>query len=128
MSANPGPILVVEDEPDLREVMVGILEGEGYRAIAASDGQDALRVLESNPERPSLILLDLMMPRMDGWTFRETQQRDERFSAIPVVVVTAFGSKLDMKPVDAVDLVRKPIDFDRLLTIVERYSSASPSA
>src|SRR4051812_17571750 len=90
-----GCVLVVEDEADLRALIVGLLEGDGYAAVGASNGEEALDVLRTTPRRPCLILLDLMMPRMDGWAFRAAQRRDPALASIPVVVVTGYGSQLE---------------------------------
>jgi len=82
------PVLVIEDNTEVRQALVALLEAEGYSVIEAVDGVSALRLLRAGEVRPCLIVLDLMMPRMSGWDFRMEQSRDRRFAAIPVVVVS----------------------------------------
>ena len=86
------PILVVEDDTDLRDAMLELLRGFGRGAIGVANGEQALSILRSGL-LPSVILLDLMMPGMDGWTFRREQMRDGRFARIPVIVLSAIQGK-----------------------------------
>jgi CheY-like chemotaxis protein len=118
-------ILIVEDDPDLREVLDITLQAEGYAVATASDGAEALARLQSRVDktRPRLILLDLRMPVMNGWQFRERQRQDPELAEIPVVVLSAA---LDL-PVRASDLkadayLPKPVALDRLLEIVGAYT------
>jgi two-component system response regulator MprA len=87
---DPSTILIVDDEPDLVGALTELFEGEGYEVATASDGVDALERLRQGL-RPSVILLDLMMPRMDGWDFRQEQMKDEDLKDIPTVILTAAG-------------------------------------
>ncbi|HXW85585.1 MAG TPA: response regulator [Candidatus Binataceae bacterium] len=117
--AGPGvsaQILVVEDEMDARSALVDILELSGFSAAPVSNGKEALHYLRTSI-RPSLIILDLMMPEMDGWQFRAEQKKDAGLAAVPVVVITAFGGAI----IDANEILVKPVDVDRLLNIVSRY-------
>ena len=111
-------ILVVDDDPDLRETVQAILEGEGYDTVGASDGIEAFERLRPGPA-PSLILLDLMMPRMSGWEFRAAQMVDPKLAGIPVVVMTA-SSTLSGGAVD-VEVLFKPVPYQTLLETVARY-------
>jgi CheY-like chemotaxis protein len=86
--ASGKTILLVEDDFDVREAMVDALGEAGYRVLAARDGREALERLDEGP-RPDLILLDLMMPRMDGYQFRVEQRGDPRHADIPVILVSA---------------------------------------
>ena len=111
-------ILVVEDDVDLGETVCEILAMSGYRATHATDGLVALQMLGQGGLH-DLILLDLMMPRMDGWAFREAQLRDKRLKDIPVVVLSAMGEI--SKPIKADDLLRKPVGPETLLATVEKF-------
>jgi CheY-like chemotaxis protein len=113
------PILIVEDDPDTREAIGIGLQAEGYTVMTAPDGLEALELLDRGV-RPCLILLDLMMPVMDGVHFRIEQLNRPEIAAIPVVVVSAFGQLTRAKWLRASDYLPKPIDFDRLLAIVDR--------
>jgi CheY-like chemotaxis protein len=114
-------ILVVDDDPDMRASLTEILGDEGYRVAAARNGREALEHLRVRT-RPSLILLDMMMPEMDGWRFRKEQQKLPELAAIPTVIVSAHGSVRDAALVlGAADYLRKPLRVDSLLEIAERY-------
>jgi CheY-like chemotaxis protein len=121
MNSQDHPILVVEDEPDIRDLMVALLESEGYAVSAASHGAEALARLQAGPV-PCIILLDLMMPVMDGWAFCEEKEKNPVLAAIPIVVVSAV-SRHDPRNacVRAVDHLPKPIDIGTLLAAVERF-------
>jgi CheY-like chemotaxis protein len=106
-------VLVVEDDDDLREVICRVLSDEGYEIRTAINGQEALDLLRADP-LPGVILLDLMMPVMNGWQFRALQEADARLSAIPVIVMTA-AARLDDAAIAGTDFVRKPVRIDDLL-------------
>ena len=111
------PILVVDDSRGARDAMCFILDTEGYRVARAVDGRDAVEQL-THGLSPSLILLDLAMPGMDGFEFRAWQVRDERFAAIPVV---AYSGAVDVESAEralGVPALRKPVDTERLLQLV----------
>jgi CheY-like chemotaxis protein len=116
-------ILIVEDDSDLRQALSDILRDEGYSVAMAADGREALDRLRRDL-RPSLILLDLTMPVMNGWQFRAEQRQDPALSAIPVVVLSA-GEHLaeQMVPLGIDDYVPKPIELAHLLQMIERYCS-----
>ena len=109
-------ILVVEDDADLGETVCEVLTVSGYKAVRAVDGVAALEALGQGV-LPDLILLDLMMPRMDGWAFRDAQLRDKRLKDIPVVVLSAVGEI--SKPIKADRLLRKPVEPQTLLKTIE---------
>jgi CheY-like chemotaxis protein len=116
---NHCPVLIVEDDADLREMMAQLLLVEGYRAETVANGNDALSYLRRG-HRPDVILLDLMMPVMDGWEFRRRQAQDPSIANVPVVVLSAVD------PARAGELggacfLKKPLDFDRLLELVRRF-------
>jgi len=110
-------ILVVEDNDDVREMMAVTLELEGHEVATAVNGLDALNKLHTG-NKPCLILLDLMMPVMNGWQFREIQKTDPQLAEIPVVVVTAAGPRDDIPSITADAWLSKPVDFDRLLATI----------
>lgn len=112
------PVLVVEDDSDVREAMVQVLQSAGYDAVPAGDGEDALAQLDRGLE-PCVILLDLMMPRMDGWEFLAQQHRRE--SRTPIIVVSAYGSQDELRGADVIAYMRKPVDIDELLAMVDQH-------
>src|SRR2546425_13115944 len=83
------PVLVIEDNTEVRQALVALLEAEGYGVVEAVDGVSALKLLRAGEGRPGLIVLDLMMPRMSGWGFRTEQSHDRQLAALPVVGVSA---------------------------------------
>jgi CheY-like chemotaxis protein len=109
--------MIVEDDPDTRDMLERFLELEGFGVRTAANGQLALDALQIDSAF-CVILLDLMMPVMNGWQFREAQSSDPRLSGIPVVVVTAAGSKEDIPAIKADGWLSKPVDFDRLLSTI----------
>jgi CheY-like chemotaxis protein len=118
---QPRSILVVEDDADIREALIGILEDEGYRVDGVGNGREALEHLAAGP-RPALILLDLMMPVMNGWQFRAAQKLDPTLADIPVVVISADGNvRQKADSLDAVGVLKKPVELDTLLAVVARY-------
>src|SRR6266581_4459159 len=84
------PVLIVEDDSDLREMMAQLLTLEGFQAATVANGREALEYLNSVDRQPDVILLDLMMPVMDGWEFRRRQQADPAVSDVPVIVLSAL--------------------------------------
>lgn len=117
-------ILIVDDEDDIRRVVTDILEEEGYPVVSVRNGQEALDYLQTAAELPGLILLDLMMPVMDGPTFRSQQQRDLRLRNIPVVVFSAGRNKQQASTLDAAAFIAKPFDYDLLCDTVAVYSTS----
>jgi len=110
-------ILVVEDHADLRDLLAVLLEGEGFVVQTATNGVEALKSLDS--ARPSLILLDLMMPVMTGDEFRERQLADPRYRDVPVICMTAaHDGRARAERIHADEYFQKPLDFDQLLTVV----------
>ena len=84
-------VLVVDDDRDIRDSLIELLERYGYRAAGAANGREALAVLEASPHLPCLILLDLMMPVLDGRGFREEQRKHAAWRTIPVIVISAYS-------------------------------------
>jgi CheY-like chemotaxis protein len=115
-----GHILLVEDDCAIRETVADALTGEGFEVACATNGEEALRRLGEDGAPPSVILLDLMMPVMDGWAFRSAQRLDPRIAGIPVVVLSADadGRLAGLAPAA---FLPKPFDLDRLLEVVGRF-------
>jgi DNA-binding response OmpR family regulator len=114
-----GRVFIVEDDADTREMLGRFLELEGYHVEMAANGKQALERLD-HAGPVCVIVLDLMMPIMDGWQFRREQSRHARHSKIPVIVVSAAG-KDRIAQIDANDYLSKPVDLDDLLARVTRY-------
>jgi len=114
-------ILVVDDDADIRSSLTEILGDEGYRVAGVRNGREALAYLQEQT-RPSLILLDMMMPEMDGWRFRLEQQRSPELASIPVVILSAHGNVREAAlALGAADYLRKPLSIESLLEIAGRY-------
>ena len=109
-------VLVVDDDPDIRDSLRLLLEDEGYSVRTAADGREAVATMEVEP--PCFVILDLMMPVMDGWEVAGRMHDEERLAAIPVCVVTATP---EWAPADSTCVLKKPIDVRRLLTIVQSH-------
>jgi len=115
-------VLVVDDDVATRAALLMTLQCEDHAADAVADGRAALSYLRSHPA-PRLILLDLMMPRMDGWQFLVERRREAALAAIPVVLFTAAGG-IDApaaRALGADDVLHKPADISAVLTVVRRY-------
>ena len=109
-------VLVVDDEKWVRDTIGEFLEDEGYKVLFASDGVEALEVLASASPRPSLIILDLKMPNLDGREFREQQARDAASAWIPVIVVTAERTA----KLGGAIVLRKPLHVDQLARAIDK--------
>jgi CheY-like chemotaxis protein len=115
-----GLVLVVDDDPDICEALQTVLEVSGYRVAAAGNGREALRTLRSGV-RPCLVLLDLMMPVMNGLEFRAEQSSDPAIAAVPVVVVSGDHGVAAKATAMGLEGLSKPIDIDDLLQVVGRF-------
>lgn len=122
LSARGKTILVIEDDPVIRETIQLALELEGYRVVTASHGGEGLRCL-SQIRRPCLILLDLMMPVMDGFEFLRQFKKESRLASIPVVVITAFDELAKNIGVSAV--IKKPLNLDVLSKTAHQWCCES---
>lgn len=121
-NASRRNILVVDDDAALRNTLIEALEGEGYRTTSASNGLEALERLRGEKTPPAVILLDMMMPVMDGWAFRDEQQRDPQLAEIPVVVFSAQGNVKEMaSEVSASAYLKKPVTLKELLAILGKF-------
>jgi len=113
-------VLVVDDDASIRELLSTVLEDDGYEVVPAANGEDALAVCAR--WRPDVIVLDLMMPVMDGWTFaKRLRERDD----IPIVVLSAANDlERHAKSVGATEVIGKPFDLDQLIPKVARARKA----
>lgn len=120
-----GTVLIVEDDEETREMMTHFLGMEGFRIRCAKNGAEALETLQRDG-RACVIVLDLMMPVMDGWQFRRRQRADAALAAIPVIVVSAVANRRELSALEAAECIQKPIDFDRLLESVTQCCQPQP--
>lgn len=116
--ADPGYVLIVDDDDDIRETLEIILATRGYRCRAASNGAEALDLMRNGP-LPIVVLLDIMMPGMNGSQFRASQLEDPRLATVPLVVMTG-DNKAEQKAAElgAVRCLKKPVDIADLIAAV----------
>jgi CheY-like chemotaxis protein len=123
---SSGNVLIVEDDPEVREMLRELLATEGYYAVAAQDGLEALHILRTvrhrAPEAPCLVLLDLKMPRLGGNEFRRAQLGDPTVANVPIAVMSG-ASDLEERAeaMGAVATLSKPLDVEALIAVVKRY-------
>ncbi|HEY8279294.1 MAG TPA: response regulator [Bdellovibrionota bacterium] len=117
LEKNARSVLVVEDDSDVRSSLGEFLSEEGYHVETAANGKEALLQLEKH--KPGLVLLDLMMPVMNGWEFLEHKNKTPELSDVPVLVLSAVPGKPYVP--GALACLKKPIDLQRLMDFVELY-------
>jgi CheY-like chemotaxis protein len=116
-------VLIVDDDVDVREILAETLEDTGYEVTTACNGSEALTTVRCMTARPAVILLDLMMPVMDGYGFLEQHSRDPALASIPIAIVTA-GHGVDRQRLgDHVPIVHKPFDVPQLLGVLHALCS-----
>lgn len=114
-------VLVVDDEPDMLEVLELLLDGCGYRVVTARNGAEALAAMRRS--RPAFVLLDLMMPVMDGWQFRAEQLRDPTLADVPVAIFTGSGATVRRTGLEGtVAFLQKPAPMEDVMRLVEAYA------
>jgi CheY-like chemotaxis protein len=116
LGAHAKRVLVIENDRELRECIQHVLEDEGFATIAAEQGKSALEALRSERCLPDVIVLDLMMPILNGWDFLDSLHHDPKLVDIPVVVITGLPHRIDRERVSRA--LRKPVDLDELLDAV----------
>jgi CheY-like chemotaxis protein len=123
MTTTPKTILIIDDDADFRKLLAHLLKREGYEIAEAVDGEKALDYLwYSGKPAPSLIILDLIMPVMDGWKFRGIQKSDPKISHVPVIVITSGQTaEQDISSVQVSAFLKKPIQIDFLLRTVKTH-------
>jgi CheY-like chemotaxis protein len=120
MRKTERPILVVDDDADSRDFLIALLRSQGYAVIGAASGGEALAVARA--ALPCLILLDLMMPGLDGFGFRAAQLRSPEFANIPVILISALDDPPQIaRRIGPLAILRKPIDVDALLEQVALF-------
>jgi CheY-like chemotaxis protein len=118
----PQVVMVVEDDSDVRESISEVLEDNDYHAVEASNGREALERLRADDTKPCVILLDVMMPVMDGWQFRTAQKDDPDLQSIPVVVLSAHvNARKTATAMNVAGYLQKPVDLESLLEVVKRH-------
>jgi len=128
----PASILLVDDDPDIRSAVKEFLHHEGFTVVPAPNGADALNTLRTG-FRPNVIVLDIMMPVMDGWDFRAAQLADPSLRDIPVIVISAsgFGRDTLRSQLRTFEVVSKPIELDDFLKAVRQacgFDDVDPSS
>jgi CheY-like chemotaxis protein len=117
-----GVVMIVDDDRAVRESIVEVLEDHDYLPMAAANGREAIEQLRAQIHRPSVILLDVMMPVMDGWEFRALQRNDPLLGAIPVVVLSAHENIEEAASgMQADGALQKPLLIQTLLKTIERF-------
>jgi CheY-like chemotaxis protein len=113
-------VLVVDDDDAIRDALSDLLDAAGFDAVAARDGLDALKLLAALPTAPAFILLDLMMPVMDGWAFCDTRRKSRTFCEVPVIAISATEISEANRPVGVDAFLAKPIDLDKFARLTFR--------
>jgi CheY-like chemotaxis protein len=119
VASKSKPVLIIEDDEAIRDCLRLALELNGFTAQTAANGIDGLDSLATMP-RPGLILLDLMMPVMDGWQFLDALKEANDYSDVPVVAISAFRER-GAKPAQVREFITKPVDLDALIEVTSRY-------
>ena len=123
-----GQILIVDDERDVHVLLTEVLRGEGYEVATAADGAEALEYLRAAPALPSLILLDLMMPNVDGWQFIEERSRDRRLAEIPVVLISGqVAARETARALGVASYIEKPIGVATVREMLARMRATTPA-
>ena len=115
-------VLIVDDDADIREGVAGMLDDEGFATAQAANGADALNFLADAAESPDVILLDLMMPVLDGWTFCKLRQGIQQLMAVPVIAISAGSMVGDREPLRADATLSKPFDPNELTWLTSRMA------
>ena len=121
-----GPVLVVEDDADTREMIAQYFESLGFSALRAANGKEALDLVRTTPDAPCVVILDLIMPEMDGVEFLRRRCLEPRLAQTPIVVITAWAGKIAWDEVrkHTDDILKKPLSPENLELLVRRYCLA----
>ena len=115
-------VLVVDDDDSIREALCDLLDDAGFATVGARHGLEALKVLAASEEAPSFILLDLMMPVMDGWAFCDSRRKSSALRDIPVIAISAVDLSESNRPTDIDAFLAKPIDVDTFAGLAVRMA------
>lgn len=113
-------ILLIEDDVDISEAVESILKEEGHKIKCVFNGKEALDFLKNANPLPALILLDIMMPYMNGYEFREVQLQNPDLSLVPTIILSAAGKYDDLDKLNFTEMLKKPLDLETLLEVVNR--------
>lgn len=119
MKAECKKVLVIDDDPAIRQTIQDVLEIYGYDVHTASDGKEGIKELSSMKESPCLILLDLMMPGMNGWGFLDFQRANPVYAGVPVIICSAYEASA--KSVGANNILVKPVQLESLVGAVKAF-------
>lgn len=115
-------ILIVDDDPDIREMLAALLEDDGYTVTQCANGREALNYLRAVAVPPCTVLLDLMMPICDGWQFRSEQLADQAIATVPVVLLSAIGNlQQEVGRLHPAAFLAKPVDINELLNTIAGF-------
>jgi CheY-like chemotaxis protein len=124
-NGSGGPVLLVDDDLDIREILPETMADMGFEVVTAANGLEALRMVGQMPVRPSVILLDLMMPVMDGYGFLEARTKEPEIASIPVAIITA-GHGIDKARIgDQAPIIRKPFNVPHLVSVLHQLRAGS---
>jgi CheY-like chemotaxis protein len=124
---RPRSVLIVDDDVDIREVLAETLAETGFEVTTASNGLEALSAVRGMKVKPACILLDLMMPVMDGYGFLQRRRSDPSLASIPIAIVTAGHGVERHRLGDDVPVLRKPFDVPELLEVLQTLSAGDKS-
>jgi two-component system, chemotaxis family, chemotaxis protein CheY len=119
-------ILLIEDDRAIRETIRQALEMEGFSVLTAEHGREGLAVLNNPSNKPSLILLDLMMPVMNGWEFMDALENDPSIPRPPIIITSAVRDRPELQR--AVEFLSKPIELEILLEAIQKHLAVSPAS
>ncbi len=125
-AGGAGTVLVIDDEPTVRDLVSRFLAAEGFRPVTASDGREGLR--RASELRPAVIILDVMMPHMDGWAVLSALKADPQLAEIPVILLTIVEDRNLGYTLGAAEFLTKPIDRDRLAAVLAKYRPSRSAA
>jgi CheY-like chemotaxis protein len=122
-----GSVLLIEDDEDIRDVFGEALRAAGHEVVVAATGRQGLRHLRTTPHAPGVLLLDLMLPDMNGAELVAEVRQDPRWAELPVVVISASGKMARARiGIDVAAVLMKPVELDDLLSTVARFCAAAP--